>query len=195
MTGFRLQRGIPPNLREQAVDLYWRAFGPKLGRVMRPEAKARRYLVRVMQTENCIAALDDHGQLLGLAGFKTDKASFAGGTMADLSAIYGSFGSLWRGFLLRQLGDDSAPEHFLLDGLCVADAAQGQGIGTALLNTICAEARLRGFDAVRLDVIDSNTRAKALYERCGFRLQRTARLGPLRHVFGYAAACVMLRAL
>ena len=69
------------------------------------------------------------------------------------------------------------------------------GVGTALLNAICLEARNRGYTAVRLDVIEGNDRARALYERAGFALDRTARIGALRHVFGFAAAHVMVRAV
>lgn len=191
--GFTLHHGLPPHLRAQGVALYWRAFGSKLGRVMGPADRAHRYLGRVMRVDNCIIALDAQGQLLGMAGFKTDQGSFAGGTMADLTAIYGQFGSLWRGLLLRRLGDEAEPDRFLLDGLCVQDWAQGRGVGSALLQAICAEARSRGYDSVRLDVVDSNTRAQALYERLGFAVDRTAPLGPLRHVFGFAAAHVMVR--
>jgi GNAT superfamily N-acetyltransferase len=195
MSTFTLHHGIPADVREQAVALYFQAFGPKLGRVMGPEEKALRYLSRVMRLENGIGALDGQGRLLGLAGFKTEHGSFAGGTMADLTEVYGQTGSLWRGMLLRTLSDESDPEMFLLDGLCVADGAQGQGIGTALLTAICDEARRRGYTTVRLDVIEGNDRARALYERAGFVLDRTARIGALRHVFGFAAAHVMVRRL
>lgn len=195
MSTFTLHHGLPADVREQAVALYWQAFGPKLGRVMGPEEKALRYLSRVMRLENGIGALDGQGRLLGLAGFKTEQGSFAGGTMTDLSEVYGQTGSLWRGMLLRTLSDESDPEMFLLDGLCVADGAQGQGIGTALLTAICDEARRRGYTTVRLDVIEGNDRARALYERAGFVLDRTARIGALRHVFGFAAAHVMVRRL
>ena len=190
---FTLRHGLPDALREQAVALYWQAFGPKLGRVMGPEAKALRYLSRVMRLENCIGALDGQGRLLGLAGYKTDHASFAGGTMDDLSSIYGQTGSLWRGMLLRGLTDETEGDGFLLDGLCVADGARGWGVGTALLSAVCDEARRRGYSAVRLDVVEGNDRARALYERAGFVLDRTTRLGALRHVFGFAAAHVMVR--
>ena len=88
---------------------------------------------------------------------------------------------------------DAEAERFLLDGLCVAAEARGQGIGTLLLDAICAEARLRGYPAVRLDVIDSNPRAIALYQRQGFVTQATARIGPLRWIFGFRASHRMVR--
>lgn len=190
-----IQHGLPEPLRPEAALLYWQAFGGKLGRVLGPDARALRYLTRVLRAENCLTAYDAEGRLVGLAGFKTEQGTFAGGSEADLVAIYGPIGGRWRAQILRLLNNDSDTDRFLLDGLCVSPALRGQGVGTALLDAIAAEARRRGFAAIRLDVVDSNTRARALYERRGFTLARTAGIGPLRFIFGFAAAHTMIRPL
>lgn len=185
--------GLPEDHRAEAAALYWQAFGSKLGRVLGPEPMALRFLQRVMRADHCLTAMDDDGRLLGLAGFKTPAASFAGGSLADLRSVYGLVGGFWRGFLLQLLGREVDNQRFLLDGLCVSDQARGQGVGTALLEAVVAEARQRGYRAVRLDVVDTNPRARALYERRGFVLDRTAGIGPLRLVFGFRAAHTMVR--
>ena len=189
--GMTVQLGLPEAQRAQAAALYWQAFGQKLGRVMGPDARALRYLERVIRTDHVIVALDD-GHLVGLVGFKTPQAAFAGGGFGDMWAIYG-FGALWRAGLLRLLERDVDNARFLMDGLCVSQAARGRGVGTALLEAITDEARARGYAAVRLDVIDTNPRARALYERQGFVAVRTAGLGMLRHVFGFTSATTMIR--
>jgi hypothetical protein len=48
---------------------------------------------------------------------------------------------------------------------------------------------------VRLDVIQDNFRARALYERQGFHAVRTDQLGLLRFLFGFASSTVMVRPL
>ena len=53
----------------------------------------------------------------------------------------------------------------------------------------------RGYGWVRLDVIDSNWRARALYERQGFLATRTESLGLLRLLFGFSASTTMVRPL
>lgn len=189
--GMTVQLGLPEALRAQAAALYWQAFGAKLGRVMGPDAQALRYLERVMRTDHAIVALDG-GHLLGLVGFKTPQAAFAGGGFSDMWAIYGP-GAIWRAGLLRLLERDVDNARFLMDGLCVDQAARGRGVGTALLEAITIEARRRGYGAVRLDVIDTNLRARALYERQGFVAVRTAGLGVMRHVFGFTSATTMVR--
>lgn len=189
------QLGLPEPLRAEAVTLYWQAFGGKLGTVMGPHHKARQFLIRVLRADHAIVALDDAGRLLGMAGFKTAAGSFAGGEVADIRAIYGSLGSSWRLPLLWMLSDTAAQDHFLLDGICVTPAARSLGIGTTLMSAIEDEARARGYGMVRLDVIDSNKRARALYERLGYRVENTQQLGLLRYAFGFKAAITMIKPL
>lgn len=193
MTGVAIVRGLPRPQRAAAAALYWQAFGGKLGRVLGPDARALQFLDRVMRGDHAIVALDEAGQLLGLAGFKTVRGSFAGGTRRDLVEVYGRAGGLWRGALLHLIEREVDNERFLVDGLCVSREARGRGVGSRLVEAICDEARARGYAEVRLDVIDTNWRARALYERLGFRMIAEAGLGPLRHVFGFRAAQTMVR--
>jgi ribosomal protein S18 acetylase RimI-like enzyme len=190
----RIEQGLSDHHRQEAALLYWQAFGPKLGRVLGPERLALSYLARVMRADHCLIALGKDGGLVGLAGFKTSQGSFAGGSTDDLRAIYGPIGGRWRTRVLQLLGNDPPDtERFLLDGLCVSDEVRGQGVGTALLEAIVEEGRRRGYGAVRLDVVDTNARARALYERRGFVLDRTEAIGPLRLIFGFNAAHTMIR--
>lgn len=192
---FTLQQGLPEQLRADAAALYWQAFGGKLGRVMGPDARALAYLNRVILADQALVALDERGGLLGLAGFKTPQGSFAGGTTRDLRAVYGLSGILWRLPLLSLLANDVDNDRFLLDGICVAASARGRGIGSALMAGIEDQARARGYGAVRLDVIDTNWRAKALYERLGYRVVKTDNIGLLRFAFGFASALTMVKHL
>ena len=190
----RVEIGLPEALRRDAARLYWQAFGGKLGAVLGPDARALRFLERVIRLDQVIVARDGD-QLLGLAGFKTPRGSFAGGSPADMRAVYGRFGGFWRTALIGFLARDIDSERFLLDGICVAPHMRSQGIGAALMAEIAEEAVRRGYSAVRLDVVNGNFRARALYERLGFRAVKQQRLGPLRHVFGFAVATTMVRDL
>ncbi|MEJ6396839.1 GNAT family N-acetyltransferase [Yoonia sp. 208BN28-4] len=187
--------GIPEAHRARAVDLYWLAFGPKLRVPLGPQQKATAFVTRVLDPTHGICAIDDAGRLMGVVGFKTYRGALVGGGFADLRAIYGVFGATWRAALLSLLERDTENVRFLMDGIFVAPEARGRGVGTALLHAIYDEARKRGFHHIRLDVISTNPRARALYEREGFVATHTARLGMLRHVFGFDAATTMVRKL
>ncbi len=191
----QVRQGLPSTLRRDAALLYWQAFGGKLGRVFGPEDKAIAFLTRVIRADHCFCVLDDEGRLVGLAGFKSDKGGFASGTIDDLRAVYGPVGASWRSLALNLLQREVDNDRFLIDGICVARQMRGRGVGSALLNALIVEARWRGFLAIRLDVVDSNLRARALYERMGFVPWRKHSSGPLKHVFGFDRSTAMVRDL
>lgn len=193
--GVTIYHGLHPELRRDAALLYWEAFGGKLGRVMGPEPLALDYFSRVIRTDLCFAALDGTGRLIGIAGYKVPQGSFAGGSWDDLMRVYGRFGGRWRGWLLWALGREVDNDRFLIDGISVTRAERSKGVGSLLLGALCDEARARGYPAIRLDVIDTNWRARALYERHGFVATGSQRLGLLGYLFGFSAATTMVRSL
>lgn len=54
-------------------------------------------------------------------------------------------------------------------GIAVLKEFWSNGIGTALMNEAEHAARERGVLQLELEFIESNTRARALYEKCGYR--------------------------
>ena len=59
--------------------------------------------------------------------------------------------------------------HAHLSVLAVAGAAEGKGVGSALLEHSVEWARARGSDRLTLSALVTNSRARALYERKGFQ--------------------------
>jgi len=189
----KIAPGIPAGQTEQAAALYWDAFGAKLGRVLGPTPRALRFIADVIDPSHVLSATDENGQLIGIAGFKTHRSAFVAGTLQDLARHYSWPGALWRSALLSLLSRDTENMNFLTDGLAVASHARSSGVGTALLNALSAEARARHYPALRLDVVDSNPRAQALYTRLGFTQTNTTKIGPLRHIFGFRRTITMVR--
>lgn len=185
--------GIPQENRDEAAALYWEAFGEKLGFVLGPKYRALVFIQSVLRHDHGICAFADDGRLLGIAGFKTAHGAMVGGGFHDLRRVYGWVGATVRIMLLAALERDIENERFLMDGLFVAPEARGRGVGTALLNEVAREARRRGFSQVRLDVVDTNPRAKALYRQQGFEELKTDSIGLLRFVFHFKAATTMVR--
>lgn len=56
----------------------------------------------------------------------------------------------------------------IIDGLAVLPAAQGRGVGRALVKAAVERARADGAAKVTLRVLSTNPVARRLYERCGF---------------------------
>lgn len=184
-TTISISPGFLPRERGQIAALYWQAFRGKLGPVMNPEHKALLFFTTVLDPEFALTARDEDGRILGLAGFKTADGALVGGDLKHLARAYGWFGATWRAGILSFLERKIEPGILLMDGIFVSADARGRGVGTALLSAIKDHAARVGLNAVRLDVIDTNPRAQALYEREGFIAAGMEELGLTRHLFGF----------
>lgn len=189
---FKIIRGFPEHLRRQAAGLYFKAFEGKIGGILNRDGRGIRFIELVISSRFAISATSSDGsKLLGIAGYKTSDGSLVGGTLTDLASVYGWFGAIWRAIPLSLLERELEEQVLLMDGIAVAEEARGLGIGTKLLHAIIKEAEHQGKNEVRLDVIDTNPRAKALYERNGFIEQKTEKLGPFSFLFGFSASTTM----
>ena len=185
-------RSLPDRFRTDAAHPDFAAFWPKLRNVLGHDrfAAVADLAAQGLRVDRAIAA-HDGARLLGVTGFKRGGAGLVDLTPCDLRRLFGWWGGSWRGVALGLLDRHERPGELLMDGICVAEFARGRGIGTRLLAAVEAEARREGASRLRLDVIDTNPRARALYERQGFRAARTRRMGPLGALFGFSAATEM----
>jgi ribosomal protein S18 acetylase RimI-like enzyme len=191
-----IEHGLPEALREQAVVLFEEAFGAKM-RVAVPDRQRRMaFMARAYRARNAIVARRGE-ELLGMAGLSTAGEPYRGG-LVDAAwdfrpyvDLLGWAGAAWAVWGLR-LGDHSPkPDEVYLDGLAVAPSARGLGIGTRLLAEVNGTARRHGKRFVRLDVIDTNPRAQALYERVGYRVTRVQSFRWKQRRFGFGAMISM----
>jgi ribosomal protein S18 acetylase RimI-like enzyme len=185
--------GFSDSERDTVAALFWQAFSAKLGKVMGPDHRALAFLSETLDPRFALVARDELGTLLGLAGFKTGEGGLIKAGLRDLARHYGLIGCLWRALLLSLLERDLKPGVFQMDGIFVTKSCRGLGVGTLLLQAVQDEAVSQGKTEVQLDVIDTNPKARALYERVGFRPIERESLGPLRWVFGFSSATKMSR--
>lgn len=187
----RIEQGFSEAERSTAAALFWQAFAAKLHRVMGPDKKGLAFIELAINPQFALVARDSSNRMLGLAGFKTKNGGLIEGGMSDMARVYGWFGGTWRSLVLSVLERDLQPGVFQMDGIFVAAEARGQGVGTTLLSAIKDEARKSGMSEVQLDVIDTNPRAKALYEREGFKVVCKEETGPFQLLFGFSSATRM----
>lgn len=187
--------GFRPRDRDELARLYWDAFRDKLDRVLGPEPKALALIGRVANPRHVLCAYDADGRLLGAVGFHTAAGAFVGGGLSDLQAVYGRLDGTWRAACLAALLREAEADVFHVDGIFVRPGARSRGVGTALLEALAREATVRGYRALRLEVVDRNDRARALYARRGFRALETRRLRLGRLILGIRATVTMERRL
>ena len=193
MSDVILYQELPRGHEADAAALYWEAFGGKLGKLLGPDDRGRQFFTKTVNPAAVIAATDGAGQLLGIAAHKAGTQGFSTATTADLFRHYG-LGSLWRLIPLAVLERDAPKGTLQMDGICVAETARGLGVGSALFDALFGYARQNGFTHITLDVIDTNPRAKALYERLGFIATDEVTTGSLRPLLGFNSATKMVLA-
>ncbi len=186
-----IAEGLAPELRRAGVDLYDQAFAAKLS-VMIPDQGVRQsILMEAADASRCLTARSAHG-LLAICGFHHAGRSFTGQLGAGLLfrrlGILGGLRACIVGLMMIRKPE---PGELLMDGIAVAPAARGQGIGGRLIAALTDFARKEGYERIRLDVIDTNPRARALYERCGFVETAKRETGAVTRSMGFSAVTTM----
>ncbi len=191
-----IEHGLPDALRDQAVELFEDAFGTKMRSAVRDRERRMTFMARVYRAQNALVARRGE-RLLGMAGLSTRGEPYRGG-LAGLSwdlrpyvDLLGWAGAAWAVWGLRLGAHTPKDDEVYLDGLAVATDARGNGIGTRLLAEVNDIARRNGKRFVRLDVIDANPRAQALYERVGYRVTRVQSYRWSERWSGYGAMISM----
>jgi ribosomal protein S18 acetylase RimI-like enzyme len=135
------------------------------------------------------------GRLAGIAGYKDAAGSLLDIGPAAMTRIFGFFGGWARLLALSVFARPVEPGVLLMDGIVVDKMQRSGGIGTRLLDAVIGHAAAHGYHAVRLDVVDTNPRARSLYERAGFVPVDAQRTPYLRWLFGFSGVTTMHRVL
>lgn len=193
-TVITIVHGLPSEYCSAAAELYYAAFRQKLHPIIRSETAAVALLAQALNPDFGITAL--YGDVFaGVAGVQ-----YGGGHFVDITpALMKQHFGLLRGWLkilpLSLMARPQQEGQLLMDGIVVAPEMRGRGVGTALLQAVMDFARERGFRDVRLDVVDTNPRARQLYERRGFVATETHRYPYLRKIMGFGAVTTMIKAV
>ncbi len=190
--GIRYKPGLPESCLATSASLYDEAFGQKFRIAIRSDQQRLSLLKDCFQREYALVAMAGD-KLVGIAGFHTLSGSFTGGITYDdlvsrLGFIEGTRAALVFGLYERK----PVSGELLMDGIAVHRDYRGKGIGRRLLEELAGYAREKEYDRLRLDVIDTNSGARKLYERVGFRPIRTERFAYLRWFLGFSGSTTMV---
>lgn len=188
-----IEPGLRDAHRNEATLGYWKAFSRKLRYPLGPERKAVVFIEQVLDPGHAISAVSSDGAFLGVAGFKTPQGAFVGGGLRDMINTYGAIGGTLRGLLISLLERENEPDTLLMDGIFVQPTARGHGVGTLLLTAIEDHAAKNALKRVRLDVIDTNPRAQALYAQRGYVETSHTSVWPFGAIFGFQSAATMTK--
>ncbi|MEM8644829.1 MAG: GNAT family N-acetyltransferase [Pseudomonadota bacterium] len=188
-----IQLGVPEDHAAAATALYCEAFREKLAPFLGDQERSARFLAASLAPDRAFLAIKA-GQVVGIAGFKVDGKGLFEPGFARFFAEYGVSAVLRIGGLLL-LERAESPDVLLMDGIALSPSVRGQGIGSRLLDAIEAHARELGKASIRLDVVDTNSGARRLYERFGFKARKTTSTGLLGRLFSFRASTDMRKSL
>jgi len=173
---------LPAGFIMPAARLYTDALKDKL--VPTLGDKAHLVLCKNLAPEYCLAAIYSQ-KLAGVLAVQTGQGSFWQPTLKSFIEEYGLIGGLFRFSGLYPLHHAIKDDEWYIDGIAVAKRMRGKGIGSGLLALLESIAIKRGIGKLSIGVVDTNPRARALYERLGFVKVKKSRLWPLNHIYGF----------
>lgn len=179
----------PAQIDESARRLLARGRG-SMGFILGDADTRYRLLSSSLRWQQVILALDGN-RAIGFASFKCrGRGGPYAPSLKDFLKIHG-WSTLWRypAFLLSESRD--AGSGFYLYGVKVDKRYRGHGVSKILLDAIHEEARRRKADYIDLEVTNKHGRAQQIYERYGYKLLKTRRLGWLGKFFSFSSVDVM----
>jgi ribosomal protein S18 acetylase RimI-like enzyme len=187
----RIEQALPESARAAAAELYWEAFGRLLRPALGRSEQGIAVLTDGLDPSRAIAALDGD-ELVGLVGLHYGDRAFTRLRARSLLRHLGVAG-LPRLVPLLLLAGRPAAGELRIDGIAVRGDRRGAGVGSLLLREAAGRARSVGIEVIRLEVVDTNPRARALYEREGYVAVRTERTPYLRRAMGFGSVTTMER--
>jgi ribosomal protein S18 acetylase RimI-like enzyme len=185
------QTGIPEKYRVAAVDLYDEAFGKKFSLAVRNKEDRKKLFTRGLALKYAIGAVSQNG-LLGIAGFHAAEGSLTGAiSYRDLVSQLGFFKGNRAAVVFSFFERKPKPGELVMDGIAVRSDARGMGVGSTLLDEIRKYAKQHDYNCVRLDVVDTNPKAKKLYEHLGFVAVKTESFPYLKNFLGFGGVTTM----
>lgn len=187
----QIHHNLPDKFREPAIALYYEAFESKFSKLFTQE-EALKILPELLNGEQAIYAVQDEA-LVGFAGVQHGRQKLFKSSLHPFTTHLGMMRGLLAAFVLSLFERPYTEGELLMDGICVDKKMRGQGVGSALLAAIYDFAREKGYQSIRLDVVDTNPKARKLYERIGFEAQETQRHPFTKKMLGFSASTRMVK--
>ncbi len=185
---------LPDEFRVSTVRLYFNALKEKLEPILGSDGRAQEVLASNIVADKCLVAVCNE-KLVGIMGIQTNEGGFVNPNLRTMMKVYGLFGGMLRLGGLAILHHTTRADELYVDGVAVAREMRSMGIGSRLFDLLDRMASKKGIQTISLEVIDTNRRAKALYENLGFVAVKTRTIWPLNMFvkFPFKSATLMVK--
>jgi ribosomal protein S18 acetylase RimI-like enzyme len=187
----QIKFGIPQNQRIKVARMFYDTFADKFHKIFGTQKKFIHFTLECLRDDRTLVAFKD-GQVVGVAGLHYDGRSFIDANMEQAVKVFGLatlrvvlFGGL---FFFKKADQNEV----FIESLAVAASERGKGIGTNLIHAVIDYAKSNGFSQIRLEVVETNKKAKKLYERIGFTEDVVQYIpSPFNRIMGFGSVTEM----
>ncbi|MCX7878246.1 MAG: GNAT family N-acetyltransferase [Ignavibacteria bacterium] len=183
--------GLIEEHRKDAVSLYYEAFAQKFSALMTKE-EAMEIFPELLNSEQVICALQN-GCLVGFAGIQHGKKPLFRICTCRFIKSLGLLRGILTVVVMLLFRRAFRQGELLMDGICVDKNFRGMGIGTLLMEAVFDFAREKGYETIRLDVVDTNPQARKLYERLGFEPVSDRNYPLTKKLMGFSSSTRMVK--
>jgi len=167
--------------RKSIVKLLLSGVGGKIYPILGKGRKTKKLLEKSLNPENCFI-YEENGRILGFLAYQNWRHSFLTPSLRKFIATYGFFEGILKTVILLFTGFSFRVNEMHIRSIVVSKSARGRGIGTKLFNAMMSYAKKKKVKTVTLDVVNTNSRAKMLYERLGFSAVKETELWPINKI-------------
>ena len=183
--------GVPNDQKARVARVLYEAFENKFKNIFGSEEQSTHIIAKHLRSDRTVVAVHE-GAVVGVGGLRFERKGFL-----DISLLqvlgelgFGVFRVMFLGWIFYGKVEE---KELLLETLAVERNMRGRGIGSHLINFIIDFARSRGYERVKLSVIDTNEKARRLFERTGFIEAKDHKIiFPWSKIFGFNRAIEMV---
>jgi len=197
---FTITSDLNSKQKKEALEIFWDAFSKKISYFWlfeKNRKKAIECLYDITNFNRGIYVLNKDQKVLGVLGLEWNKNKQFNFKTNILKKYYGLFGSLWRVLCYKLFSPTpyNGDDELYLHSIVVSSETRGMGVGTILLKEIENFALKNNFKKIVLEVIDTNPRAKKLYESSGYKDIKVENTGSLTKKMGFSKVFIMRKNL
>lgn len=181
---------INTSQRIRAIEILYCAFEQKIRALIKSKEKALAIYNESLKNDQVFYAFLN-GNVAGLIGLQYENKNFLEFKYKDLRKYFNPLHSFFIYKIYRLTSPKIKEDVLRIDSIAVDKSYRGMGIGTQLINKVFEFAKKRGFKEVILEVVDTNPRAKALYEKIGFKEKKIIRYYFLTRSAGFSSEYLM----
>ncbi|WP_042891941.1 GNAT family N-acetyltransferase, partial [Anaplasma marginale] len=165
--------GLPEKYYSEAAKIYTEAFYEKAKGLVGSQQNMRSLLEKSFNPELAIVALAGD-RLVGVAGMTYNDRRFLKFSWSVFKEEFGLVLGLRKYLIYKMIALRPYDRgQLLLECLAVGSNIRGMGVGSLLIEEVCNYAKQHSLTSVRLEVVDTNPKAKKLYDRMGFETKRS----------------------